>query len=69
MVSCYTALGDTMATRRVAQMTLARAEAALAQDRNNGRAMAHAVIGLRPLARPNVPGSGSIVPCWSTPTT
>jgi adenylate cyclase len=30
-------------------MTLARAEAALAQDRNNGRAMAHAVIALTAL--------------------
>ena len=49
MVSCYTALGDTVAARRAAELTLARAEAALAQDRNNGRAMAHAVIGLTAL--------------------
>ncbi|HEY2483314.1 MAG TPA: TIR domain-containing protein [Caulobacteraceae bacterium] len=49
MVSCYTALGDLTAARRVAKVTLARAEAALAQDRNNGRAMAHAVIGLTAL--------------------
>jgi len=49
LTSCYTALGDISAARRVAQMTVARAEAALAQDRNNGRAMAHAVIGLTAL--------------------
>jgi adenylate cyclase len=39
LITCYTALGDAVSARRAAQLTLARAEAALAQDRSNGKAM------------------------------
>jgi adenylate cyclase len=41
LITCYTALGDTDAARRAARMTLARAEAILAQDRSNGTAMGY----------------------------
>jgi adenylate cyclase len=43
LITCYTALGDTEGARRAARMTLARAEATLAQDRSNGSAMGHGV--------------------------
>jgi adenylate cyclase len=39
LTTCYTALGDPASARRAAQLTLARAEVALAQDRSNGKAM------------------------------
>jgi adenylate cyclase len=39
LITCYTAIGDEASARRTAQLTLARAEAALAQDRSNGKAM------------------------------
>jgi adenylate cyclase len=39
LITCYTALGDTASARRAAQLALARAEAALAQDKSNGQAM------------------------------
>ncbi len=39
LITCYTALGDTASARRAAQLALARAEAALAQDKSNGKAM------------------------------
>jgi adenylate cyclase len=40
LITCYTAVGDTEAARRAAQLTLARAQKALAQDPSNGAAMA-----------------------------
>jgi adenylate cyclase len=39
LISCYRALGDQAGLRRSAQLTLARAEKALAQDQSNGFAM------------------------------
>ena len=39
LITCYTAIGDKAAARRAAHLTLVRAEAALAQDRSNGKAM------------------------------
>ncbi len=36
LMTCYAALGDSQATRRAAEITLARAEKVLAQDQNNG---------------------------------
>jgi adenylate cyclase len=39
LMTCYTALGDTEAARRTAQLTVARAQKALAQDPSNGAAM------------------------------
>jgi len=47
LVSCYAALGDGENARRAAQIALARAEKAVAQDRNNGYAMA---VGVNALA-------------------
>ncbi len=41
LVTCYTALGDHEAARAAAEVTLARVEKVLAQDRNNGTAMGH----------------------------
>jgi adenylate cyclase len=40
LVSCYTAIGDQEGMRRAARMSLERAERLVAQDRNNGNAMA-----------------------------
>jgi len=40
LITCYTALGDREALRRVAQITLDRAQRTLAQDPSNGAAMA-----------------------------
>ncbi|HEY1560026.1 MAG TPA: TIR domain-containing protein [Caulobacteraceae bacterium] len=39
LITCYMAIGDDASARRNAQLALARAEAALAQDRSNGKAM------------------------------
>ena len=36
LITCYAALGNSQATRRLAEITLARAEKVLAQDQNNG---------------------------------
>jgi adenylate cyclase len=36
LMTCYAALGNSQATRRAAEITLARAEKVLAQDQNNG---------------------------------
>ncbi|MDQ2859659.1 MAG: TIR domain-containing protein [Pseudomonadota bacterium] len=44
--SCYAAIGDGEGARRAARMTLARAEAAVAQDKSNGSAMGFAVVAL-----------------------
>ena len=49
LITCYTAVGNREAARRAAEITLARAEKVLAQDRNNGSAMGH--------------GSDAL-PCW-----
>ena len=49
LLTCYTALGDAEAARRVAQITLARAEKMLAQDPNNGTAMGYGAIALAAL--------------------
>jgi adenylate cyclase len=46
LVTCYTALGDTEGARRAARMTIARAEAIVAQDRSNGSAMGYGVAAL-----------------------
>ena len=43
LITCYTALGDSEAARRAARRTVVRAEAALAQDRSNGSALAYGV--------------------------
>ncbi len=40
LITCYNAIGDQEGARRAAKVALARAEAALAQDRGNGHAMA-----------------------------
>jgi adenylate cyclase len=45
-ITCYSALGDTEGAGRAARMTLARAEAILAQDRSNGMAMGYGVNAL-----------------------
>ena len=46
LASCHAALGDDVNARRAAEATLARAETAVAQDVNNGHAMACAVNAL-----------------------
>jgi adenylate cyclase len=49
LVSCYTALGDGENARRIATITLERAEKAVAQDRSNGSAMDAGVSALAAL--------------------
>jgi adenylate cyclase len=49
LLTCYTALGNFDAARRVARITLARTEKTLAQDPNNGTAMAYGAIALATL--------------------
>src|ERR1700722_6549859 len=49
LLTCYTALGNLDAARRVARITLARTEKKLAQDPNNGTAMAYGAIALATL--------------------
>ena len=64
LMTCYTALGNSQATRRAAEITLARAEKTLAQDPNNGAVTGWGVGALAsPWRRPNVPRNGLIVPC------
>jgi adenylate cyclase len=46
LITCYAALGDMNGARQAARMTLARAEAALAQNRSNGSAMGYGVNAL-----------------------
>jgi adenylate cyclase len=46
LISCYTALGDTAATRRAAQLTLKRSELVLAHDPNNAGVVAHSADAL-----------------------
>jgi adenylate cyclase len=49
LLTCYTAVGNPQATRRVAQITLSRTEKTLAQDPNNGTAMSYGAIALAAL--------------------
>ncbi len=49
LVTCYTAAGNLQAVRRVAQVTLSRTEKTLAQDPNNGAAMAYGANALAAL--------------------
>jgi adenylate cyclase len=41
LITCHTALGNEEAVRQAAEVTLARVEKVLVQDRNNGTAMGH----------------------------
>jgi adenylate cyclase len=59
LITCYTAIGDPASARRAAQLTLARAEAALAQDRSNGKALGFGVSAL------GILGEGERVKEWS----
>jgi adenylate cyclase len=49
LMTCYAALGNSQATRRAAEITLARAEKVLAQDQNNGAVMGWGVGALSTL--------------------
>jgi adenylate cyclase len=49
LITCYAALGNSQATRRAAEITLARAEKVLAQDQNNGAVMGWGVGALSTL--------------------
>ena len=49
LISCYTAMGDGVATRRAAEITLRRAEAILARDQNNSGVTAYSVDALAAL--------------------
>jgi adenylate cyclase len=49
LLTCYTAMGNFQAALRIAQITLARTEKTLAQDPNNGTAMAYGAISLAAL--------------------
>jgi len=51
LMTCYTALGDREALRRTAQLTLARAQRALAQDPSNGAAMGFCCYALATLGQ------------------
>jgi adenylate cyclase len=51
LITCYTALGDRESLRRVAQITLERAQRTLAQDPSNGAAMAFCFNGLAALGQ------------------
>jgi adenylate cyclase len=49
LTTCYTAVGNSQAARRVAQITLSRSEKTLAQDPNNGTALAYGAVALAAL--------------------
>jgi adenylate cyclase len=49
LITCYTALGDLPAARRVAEITLSRAQKLLVQDQNNWSALTHGVAALASL--------------------
>jgi adenylate cyclase len=51
LITCYTAMGNTEASRRAAQVALVRVEKALAQDPNNGTAMAYGALSLATLGQ------------------
>ena len=46
LLTCYTALGNSEAASRVSRVTLSRTEKSLAQDPNNGTAMAYGALAL-----------------------
>jgi adenylate cyclase len=46
LITCYTAIGDTEATKRAAKLCLERSERALAQDPTNGPAIANGASAL-----------------------
>jgi adenylate cyclase len=46
LITCYSALGNPEALKRAAKLTIERSERAIAQDRNNGSALALGVAGL-----------------------
>jgi adenylate cyclase len=46
LITCYTAVGNSQAGRRAAQVALSRAEKTLAQDQNNGSAIGHGIMAL-----------------------
>ena len=46
LITCYTAVGNSQAALRTAQITLSRAEKTLVQDPNNGAAMGFGVVAL-----------------------
>lgn len=54
LVTCYAALGDDAAAQRAAQVTRARAEAAVAEDASNGSAMATGCLALAILGKADV---------------
>ena len=49
LISCYTAIGDAVGTRRAAELTLKRAEIILAHDQNNSGVTAYSVDALAAL--------------------
>jgi adenylate cyclase len=49
LLTCFTALGDGAGVNRAARLSLARAEAILAHDRDNGMAMGYGVLALAAL--------------------
>jgi adenylate cyclase len=51
LVTCYSALGNTQATQRVAQIALSRAEKVLASDPNSGEAIGYAASALAALGQ------------------
>jgi adenylate cyclase len=59
LVTCYTAIGDAVSARRAAQICLARAEVAVAQDRSNGKALGMGAVALATL------GEGERTKEWS----
>jgi adenylate cyclase len=52
LMTSYTALGNSQAARRAAQVTFARTEKTLALDPNNGTAMAYGAIALATMGEP-----------------
>jgi len=51
LITCYTAVGDFPAARRIAEITLARVQKLLAQDQNNWSAMTHGASALATLGQ------------------
>ena len=51
LVTCYNALGDSQAARRVAQIALSRAEKILTSDQNNGEAIGYGASALAALGQ------------------
>ena len=64
LMTCYSASATSRTCARVAQLTLDRAEAILAQDANNGAAMGYGVTALVALGEVgSAPRNGSTAPC------